>query len=194
MLAFVALRHGPGAKARRRPGVRAWQQQPNRVITPKEHHVHIHMHNRLRLGECTRSWRLRAFDLASFPEFPRPRHRGRRLRSTPGAADGSRFGLRRHDRGGGRGARPAQAITSGSQNVVIAADVENMTRVPMGSPFSVAATIGLGDEPISEHVQKRFGVSEFSQFNGAQMVAGKYGFDQQTLDRFALTAITAPHS
>ena len=38
----------------------------------------------------------------------------------------------------------AQAVMSGTQDVVIAAGVESMTRVPMGSPFSVAANIGLG--------------------------------------------------
>ena len=80
----------------------------------------------------------------------------------------------------------AQAVMSGTQDVVIAAGVESMTRVPMGSPFAVAAKVGLGIGPISERVQKRFGVTEFSQFTGAQMVAEKYGFDRETLDRFAL--------
>ena len=80
----------------------------------------------------------------------------------------------------------AQAVMSGTQDVVIAAGVESMTRVPMGSPFAVAANIGLGTGPLSEHVQTRFGVREFSQFNGAQMIADKYGFSRDTLDRFAL--------
>jgi acetyl-CoA C-acetyltransferase len=80
----------------------------------------------------------------------------------------------------------AQAIMSGTQDIVIAAGVESMTRVPMGSPFSVAAKLGIGTGPLSEHIQHRFGVRDFSQFTGAQMIADKYGFSRETLDRFAL--------
>jgi acetyl-CoA C-acetyltransferase len=73
----------------------------------------------------------------------------------------------------------AQAIMSGSQDLVIAGGVENMTRVPMNSAV-------IGQSPVSPSEQKRFGVDSFSQFVGAEMIAKKWGFDRESLDRFAL--------
>jgi acetyl-CoA C-acetyltransferase len=80
----------------------------------------------------------------------------------------------------------AQAVMSGTQDVVIAAGVESMTRVPMGSPTMLAAQAGLGEGPFSKRIQERFGVFFFSQFEGAEMIAEKYGFSREELDRFAL--------
>jgi acetyl-CoA C-acetyltransferase len=80
----------------------------------------------------------------------------------------------------------AQAIMSGMQDVVIAAGAESMTRVPMFSNISYHAKDGVGDGPFSQRIQDRFAVESFSQFGGAEMIAAKYGFDRETLDRFAL--------
>lgn len=80
----------------------------------------------------------------------------------------------------------AQAVMSGTQDVVIAAGAESMTRVPMFSNTSFHAREGLGVGPFSRRIQERFGVESFSQFDGAAMIARKYGFDRETLDRFAL--------
>lgn len=80
----------------------------------------------------------------------------------------------------------AQAVMSGTQDVVIAAGAESMTRVPMFSNISLHQKEGIGVGPISDRIQKRFGVESFSQFEGAEMIAKKYGFDRLTLDRFAL--------
>ena len=79
----------------------------------------------------------------------------------------------------------AQAVMSGTQDVVIAAGVESMTRVPMGSPTDLAVKAGLGG-PWSERILKRYGVAEFSQFTGAQMLADKYKLSRQELDQYAL--------
>jgi acetyl-CoA C-acetyltransferase len=79
----------------------------------------------------------------------------------------------------------AQAVMSGTQDVVIAAGVESMTRVPMGSPLTLALKAGLGG-PWSDRIRTRYGVEEFSQFTGAQMIADKYGFKRAQLDAFAL--------
>jgi len=79
----------------------------------------------------------------------------------------------------------AQAVMSGTQDLVIAAGVESMTRVPMFTPMSLALEAGLGG-PWSERIRKRYGVEEFSQFVGAQMIADKYGFTRAQLDAFAL--------
>ncbi|RYD54278.1 MAG: acetyl-CoA C-acyltransferase [Sphingomonadales bacterium] len=73
----------------------------------------------------------------------------------------------------------AQAVMSGTQDVVIAAGVEHMSRVPMGT--SVA-----GAKPFSQKALDRFGVRGFSQFTGAEMIARKYGYDRERLDAYSL--------
>ncbi|MGJ4929235.1 acetyl-CoA C-acetyltransferase [Bradyrhizobium sp. HKCCYLS2038] len=80
----------------------------------------------------------------------------------------------------------AQAVMSGTQDVVIAAGVESMSRVPMFSNMSFHAQQGVGTGPLSDRIKARYGVDAFSQFDGAEMIAAKYGFDRETLDRFAL--------
>jgi acetyl-CoA C-acetyltransferase len=80
----------------------------------------------------------------------------------------------------------AQAVMSGTQDLVIAAGAESMTRVPMGSNFQLYAQAGVGIGPWPASIQNRYGVKEFSQFTGAQMVADKYGFTREDMDRYAL--------
>jgi acetyl-CoA C-acetyltransferase len=80
----------------------------------------------------------------------------------------------------------AQAVLSGTQDVVIAAGAESMTRVPMFSNVSLHQKAGMGVGPVSPRIKARYGVEEFSQFRGAEMIARKYGFDRATLDRYAL--------
>ena len=82
----------------------------------------------------------------------------------------------------------AQAVMSGTQDVVIAAGVESMTRVPMGSNYSLHAQAGLGTGPFSARIQERYGVTDFSQFRGAQMIAERYGMTRPELDEFALSS------
>ena len=79
----------------------------------------------------------------------------------------------------------AQAVLSGTQDVVIAAGVESMTRVPMGSPTMLAAEAGLGG-PKSPRMEERYPGVQFSQFLGAEMMAEKYGFSREELDVYAL--------
>lgn len=79
----------------------------------------------------------------------------------------------------------AQAVMSGTQDIVIAAGVESMSRVPMGLPTTLALNAGFGG-PWSERIQRRYGVQQFSQFAGAKMLAEKYRFSRQDLDGFAL--------
>ncbi len=80
----------------------------------------------------------------------------------------------------------AQAVMSGTQDVVIAAGVESMTRVPMGLPVTLPMQHGIGTGPFSKRIQERFGVPMFSQFVGAEMIAEKYQFRKEELDAFAL--------
>ena len=80
----------------------------------------------------------------------------------------------------------AQAVMSGTQDVVIAAGVESMTRVPMGTPVILPMQAGLGIGPWPQSIKDRYGVNEFSQFTGAEMMARKYGFGRDELDEFAI--------
>ncbi len=79
----------------------------------------------------------------------------------------------------------AQAVMSGTQDVVIAAGVESMTRVPMGSTGMLFAQAGLGKSK-SPRQEARYPGIQFSQFMGAQMIADKYGFNREQLDAYAL--------
>ena len=79
----------------------------------------------------------------------------------------------------------AQAVASGTQDLVIAGGVESMTRVPIGSPTMLALKANLGG-PWSERILRRYGVAEFSQFTGAQRMADKYGLRRVELDEFAV--------
>jgi acetyl-CoA C-acetyltransferase len=80
----------------------------------------------------------------------------------------------------------AQAVMSETQDIVVAAGVESMTRVPMFSNITLHQKEGLGDGPFSASILARYGVKGFSQFIGAQKMADKYGFSREDLDRFAL--------
>ena len=80
----------------------------------------------------------------------------------------------------------AQAVMSGVQDMVIAAGVESMTRVPMGLPILLPMQAGIGIGPWPQSIKDRFGVTEFSQFTGAEMIARDYGFTRDELDAFAL--------
>ncbi|MBB4101376.1 acetyl-CoA C-acetyltransferase [Sphingomonas kyeonggiensis] len=79
----------------------------------------------------------------------------------------------------------AQAVLSGTQDVVIAAGVESMTRVPMGSTGALFAQAGLGG-PKSPKQEARYPGVQFSQFMGAEMMARKHGFTRELLDAYAL--------
>lgn len=79
----------------------------------------------------------------------------------------------------------AQAVMSGAMDIVIAAGVESMTRVPMFSPNALAQKAGMGSYQ-SPAVNARYNNVAFSQFMGAEMMARKYGLSKDELDRYAL--------
>ena len=74
---------------------------------------------------------------------------------------------------------------AGSMDVVIAGGVESMTRVPMFTPSSLPQKNGLGVY-MSPAMQRRYPDIEFSQFDGAEMMARTYAFGRGELDAFAL--------
>lgn len=91
----------------------------------------------------------------------------------------------------------AQAVMSGTMDVVIAAGVESMTRIPMFSANKLALKNGMG-QYVSPGIQKYYAVEDFSQFLGAEMMAKKYGISKDTMDQYAydttLKAIAATHA
>ena len=78
----------------------------------------------------------------------------------------------------------AQAVMSGTMDIVIAAGVESMTRVPMGLSASLAAQAGFGNY-MSPGIQAQYPNIQFSQFMGAEMMAEKYGLTKDELDTFS---------
>ncbi|WP_242124061.1 acetyl-CoA C-acetyltransferase [Sphingobium sp. Sx8-8] len=76
----------------------------------------------------------------------------------------------------------AQAIMSGTMDIVLAGGTESMTRVPMGSP--TLSPPGANRWPQS--VIDRLGIEASSQFRSAEMIAKKWGLTRDMLDAFGL--------
>jgi acetyl-CoA C-acetyltransferase len=81
----------------------------------------------------------------------------------------------------------AQAVMSGTMDVVIAAGVESMSRVPMGMPSSLPFKNGMGHY-MSPAIRARYPGPDFSQFLGAEMMVKKYGLSKADLDAYALSS------
>lgn len=81
----------------------------------------------------------------------------------------------------------AQAVMSGTQDAVIAAGIESMSRVPMGSTGSFHMKEGLGHYK-SPGLEAKYPGIMFSQFMGAEMIVKKHGFSKDDLDQFALNS------
>ena len=79
----------------------------------------------------------------------------------------------------------AATVMAGLMDVVIAAGVESMTRVPMGLPWTLPAQHGYGTYR-SPQIEALYPGPAFSQFRGAEMMAQKYGLPKERLDAFAL--------
>ncbi len=78
----------------------------------------------------------------------------------------------------------AQAVMSGTMDIVIAAGVESMTRVPMGLSSVLPEKNGFGTSK-SPGMEQRYPNIIFSQFTGAEMMAEKYGLSKDELDQYA---------
>jgi acetyl-CoA C-acetyltransferase len=78
----------------------------------------------------------------------------------------------------------AQAVMSGTMDVVVAGGVESMTRVPISSSTAFPAQHGFGTY-MSPAMQQRYPDVEFSQFTGAEMMARKYDLSRDELDAYS---------
>jgi len=77
----------------------------------------------------------------------------------------------------------AQAVMSGTMDMVLAAGVESMTRIPMALAVTLGAEQGYG-RPTSPGYKARYPGAEISQFAGAERIALKYELSRDELDRF----------
>jgi acetyl-CoA C-acetyltransferase len=79
----------------------------------------------------------------------------------------------------------AQAVMSGTQDIVLASGIESMTRVPMGSTAMLYMKEGMGNYK-SPRLEEKYPGIMFSQFMGAEMIVQKHGFTKDDLDAYAL--------
>ncbi len=77
----------------------------------------------------------------------------------------------------------AQAVLSGTQDLVVAAGVENMSTVKMGSSAAIGQGMPL---PWGNGWAERYGKQEISQFRGAQLICEKWGIKRAELEELAL--------
>lgn len=80
----------------------------------------------------------------------------------------------------------AQAIMSGTQDVILFGGVQNMSELPISSAMLAGREYGF-DDPFrgSTGWVERFGTEEISQFNGAQMMADKWDISRQEMEEWA---------
>ena len=79
----------------------------------------------------------------------------------------------------------AQAVLSGSQDLVVAAGVESMSVVAMGASVMLPIQAGM-PSPQGPGWKERYGDQEISQFRGAQLICEKWGLKRTQLEEFAL--------
>jgi acetyl-CoA C-acetyltransferase len=81
----------------------------------------------------------------------------------------------------------AQAVMSGTADVVVAGGVQNMSMIPIASAMTVAEPLGFQD-PFSGSAgwRARYGAQEISQFRGAELIAEKWAVTREEMEAFAL--------
>ena len=78
----------------------------------------------------------------------------------------------------------AQGVMSGTQDLVVAAGVENMAMVPIDANRTMVKE--LGASPYGPGWKQRYGDQEITQFRGAQLICEKWGIERAELEQFAL--------
>ncbi|GAA2112792.1 acetyl-CoA C-acetyltransferase [Actinomadura alba] len=81
----------------------------------------------------------------------------------------------------------AQAVLSGTCDLVVAGGVQNMSMIPIGSAMTVGTRLGFAS-PFAGSAgwAARYGDQEISQFNGAEMIAERWDIGREDMERFAL--------
>jgi len=83
----------------------------------------------------------------------------------------------------------AQAVMSGTQDVVIAGGVQTMSKIPIGASMVAGRELGF-DHPFhtSPGWVERFGTAPVNQFYGASEIAKKWGFSREDLESYSLAS------
>jgi acetyl-CoA C-acetyltransferase len=83
----------------------------------------------------------------------------------------------------------AQAVLSGTADVVVAGGVQNMSAVPISYAMTAGQPLGFPD-PFSgsEGWRRRYGDQEISQFRSAEMIAEKWDISREDMEQFAVTS------
>ena len=81
----------------------------------------------------------------------------------------------------------AQAVMSGTMDVVVAGGVQTMSSIPISAAMYAGQPYGF-DSPFtgSEGWVARYGTQEVSQFKSAQMIADKWGISREEMEAFSL--------
>ncbi|HZZ96235.1 MAG TPA: acetyl-CoA C-acetyltransferase [Jatrophihabitantaceae bacterium] len=81
----------------------------------------------------------------------------------------------------------AQAVMSGTSDVVVAGGVQNMSAVPISYAMTAARGLGFTD-PFSGSAgwRARYGDEEVSQFRSAEMIAEKWTLSRYQMEQFAV--------
>jgi acetyl-CoA C-acetyltransferase len=81
----------------------------------------------------------------------------------------------------------AQAVMSGTADLVVAGGVQKMSQFPILSSFTAGEPYGATDPwSGSKGWQARYGDQEISQFRSAEKIASDFGFERSQLEEFAL--------
>src|SRR4051812_43911501 len=85
----------------------------------------------------------------------------------------------------------AQGVMSGTQDLVVAGGLQNMSAIPISSAMLLAQQYGFST-PFAESPGwlARYGDQEVSQFNSAEMIAEKWGISRERMEEFALASHT----
>ena len=83
----------------------------------------------------------------------------------------------------------AQAVLSGTADLVVAGGVQNMSMIPIAAAMLAGQAYGFAD-PFSgsDGWRARYGEQEISQFRAADMIAAKWGLGRPEMEEFALAS------
>ncbi|HEY0641935.1 MAG TPA: acetyl-CoA C-acetyltransferase [Nocardioides sp.] len=83
----------------------------------------------------------------------------------------------------------AQGVMSGTQDLVVAGGLQNMSAIPISAAMLVGQQYGFST-PFAESPGwvARFGDQEVSQFRSAEMIAEKWGISREEMEAFALAS------
>jgi acetyl-CoA C-acetyltransferase len=80
----------------------------------------------------------------------------------------------------------AQAVMSGTQDIVVAGGVQAMNVVPINYAWTVGKDLVHEGPFSSEGWQRRYGNEDVDQFRAAELIAEKWGLSRATMEEFAL--------